>query len=133
MKAAFREAIGMILGIGTDLAEVARYDFDAAKLAWFARKVYTDEEMRYAMRMRLWQERLAGFYAAKEATRKAFGFSIPWRLVGVSHERSGRPFIRFYERAQTLPERFGVAAIHLTITHTKSMASAVVVLEGEPR
>jgi holo-[acyl-carrier protein] synthase len=133
MKAAVREAIGMILGIGTDLAEVARYDFDAAKLAWFARKVYTDEEMRYAMRMRLWQDRLAGFYAAKEATRKAFGFAIPWRLVGVSHERSGKPFIRFYERALALPERFGVAAIHLTITHTKSMASAVVVLEGEPR
>jgi holo-[acyl-carrier protein] synthase len=123
----------MILGIGTDLAEVARYDFDDAKLAWFGRKVYTEEEMRYAMRMRLWQERLAGFYAAKEATRKAFGFAIPWRLVGVSHERSGRPFIRFYERAARLPERFGVSAIHLTITHTKTMASAVVVLEGDPR
>jgi len=123
----------MILGIGTDLAEVARYDFDDVKLAWFGRKVYTEEEMRYAMRMRLWQERLAGFYAAKEATRKAFGFAIPWRLVGVSHERSGRPFIRFYERAARLPERFGVETIHLTITHTKTMASAVVVLEGAPR
>jgi holo-[acyl-carrier protein] synthase len=123
----------MILGIGTDLAEVARYDFDEVKLAWFGRKVYTEEEMRYAMRMRLWQERLAGFYAAKEATRKAFGFAIPWRLVGVSHEPSGRPFIRFYERVARLPERFGVSAIHLTITHTKTMASAVVVLEGDPR
>jgi holo-[acyl-carrier protein] synthase len=121
----------MILGIGTDLAEVARYHFDDAKLAWFSRKVYTPEEMRYAMRMRLWQERLAGFYAAKEATRKAFGFAIPWRLVGVSHEPGGRPFIRFYERARGLPDRFGVSAVHLTITHTKTMASAVVVLEGE--
>jgi holo-[acyl-carrier protein] synthase len=123
----------MILGIGTDLAEVARYHFDERKLAWFARKVYTEEEYRYAMRMRLWAERLAGFYAAKEATRKAFGFAIPWRLVGVSHEPSGRPFIKFYEKAQSLPRRFGVSAIHLTITHTKSMASAVVVLEGERR
>ena len=120
----------MIVGIGTDLAEVARYDFDEKKLAWFARKVYTEEEMRYAMRMRLWQERLAGFYAAKEATRKAFGFAIPWRLVGVSHERSGRPFIRLFERAQALPARFGVSAIHLTITHTAGMASATVILEG---
>jgi holo-[acyl-carrier protein] synthase len=120
----------MILGIGTDLAEVARYHFDERKLAWFARKVYTEEEIRYAMRMRLWAERLAGFYAAKEATRKAFGFAIPWRQVGVSHEPSGKPFIRFYGGAQSLPERFGVTAIHLTITHTKSMASAVVVLEG---
>ena len=120
----------MIVGIGTDLAEVARYNFDERKLAWFARKVYTEEEMRYAMRMRLWQERLAGFYAAKEATRKAFGFAIPWRLVGVSHERSGRPFIRLFERAAQLPERFGITAMHLTITHTASMASATVILEG---
>lgn len=120
----------MILGIGTDLAEVARYHFDERKLAWFARKVYTEEEFRYAMRMRLWAERLAGFYAAKEATRKAFGFAIPWRQIGVSHEPSGKPFIRFYGNAQALPGRFGVAAIHLTITHTKGMASAVVVLEG---
>ena len=121
----------MILGIGTDLAEVARYAFDERKLAWFARKIYTDEEYRYAMRMRLWPERLAGFYAAKEATRKAFGFAIPWRLVGVSHEPGGRPFIRFFGKAAQLPERFGVTAIHLTITHTKSMASAVVILEGD--
>jgi holo-[acyl-carrier protein] synthase len=120
----------MILGIGTDLAEVHRYAFDERKLAWFARKVYTEEEMRYALRMRLWSERLAGFYAAKEATRKAFGFAIPWRQIGVSHEPSGKPFIRFYERAAALPERFGVTALHLTITHTKTMASAVVVLEG---
>jgi holo-[acyl-carrier protein] synthase len=120
----------MILGIGTDLAEVARYRFDERKLAWFARKIYTEEEFRYAMRMRLWPERLAGFYAAKEATRKAFGFAIPWRLVGVSHEPSGKPFIRLYGRAAELPSRFGVAGIFLSITHTKSMASAVVVLEG---
>ncbi len=92
----------MILGIGTDLAEVARYHFDERKLAWFARKIYTEEEYRYAMRMRLWAERLAGFYAAKEATRKAFGFAIPWRLVGVSHERSGKPLIRLYGKAAGL-------------------------------
>jgi holo-[acyl-carrier protein] synthase len=119
----------MILGIGTDLAEVERYAFDETKLAWFARKIYTPEEMRYAMRMRYWDERLAGFYAAKEATRKAFGFAIPWRLVGVDHEPSGKPFLRFYERAEVLPERFGVDAIHLTITHTRRTASAVVILE----
>jgi len=61
----------MIVGIGIDLAEVERYRFDEARLAWFARKIYTGDEMRYAMRKRNWPERLAGFFAAKEATRKA--------------------------------------------------------------
>lgn len=119
----------MIAGIGMDLAEVERYRFDEAQLAWFARKVYTDEEFKYAMRKRNWPERLAGFFAAKEATRKAFGHAIPWREVGVSHERSGKPVIRLYGGAAQLIERRGITAIHLTITHTASTAAAVVVLE----
>jgi holo-[acyl-carrier protein] synthase len=120
----------MIVGIGTDLAEVDRYRFDEAKLAWFARKVYTDEEMRYALRKRHWAERLAGFYAAKEAARKAFGHAIPWRSVSVSHERSGKPVLLFHPPYDGLPASRGVTRIHLTITHTARVASAVVVLEA---
>lgn len=120
----------MIIGIGIDLAEVERYRFGERELAWFARKIYTEEEMTYAMRKRHWPERLAGFFAAKEATRKAFGHAIPWRLVGVSHERSGKPVIRLYGKAEPLIERRGVRAIHLTITHSATTAVAVVVLES---
>ena len=120
----------MIVGIGIDLAEVERYRFDEAERARFARKVYTEEEMVYAMRKRHWPERLAGFFAAKEATRKAFGHAIPWNAVGVSHERSGKPIIRLYRGYEALLERRGVRAIHLTITHTATTAAAVVVLEG---
>ena len=120
----------MIVGIGIDLAEVERYKFGEAERARFARKVYTEEEMTYAMRKRNWPERLAGFFAAKEATRKAFGHAIPWNAVGVSHERSGKPVIRFYKGYEELLERRGVRAIHLTITHTATTAAAVVILEG---
>ncbi len=120
----------MIVGIGIDLAEVERYRFDERRRAWFARKVYTEEEMAYAMRKRHWPERLAGFYAAKEATRKAFGHAIPWRLVGVSHERSGKPIIRLYGDAERLVPERGVRAIHLTITHSATTAAAVVILES---
>jgi holo-[acyl-carrier protein] synthase len=120
----------MIVGIGIDLAEVERYRFQGEQLAWFARKIYTEDEMAYAMRKRNRAERLAGFFAAKEATRKAFGHAIPWRLVGVAHERSGKPVVRLYGTAAALIERRGVTCIHVTITHTATMAAAVVVLEG---
>lgn len=120
----------MLVGIGLDLAEVARYRFDPAALAWFARKVYTEEEMTYAMRRRNRAERLAGFFAAKEAARKAFGHAIPWRSVGVSHERSGKPVIRLYGASAALIERRGITAMHVTITHTASVAAAVVILES---
>jgi holo-[acyl-carrier protein] synthase len=86
--------------------------------------------MTYAMRKRNWPERLAGFFAAKEATRKAFGHWIPWRSVGVAHERSGRPTIELREKAARLLSARGVRTIHLTITHTSQMAAAVVILES---
>jgi len=119
----------VIIGIGIDLAEVERYRFDERTLAWFARKVYTTEEMAYAMRKRNWPERLAGFFAAKEATRKAFGHAIPWRSVGVGHERSGKPAIELFGEAKRLVAVREVGAIHLTITHTQATAAAVVILE----
>jgi phosphopantetheine--protein transferase-like protein len=120
----------LIVGIGIDLAEVDRYRFDERRRAWFARKVYTDEEWTYAMHKRHWAERLAGFFAAKEATRKAFGHAIPWRLVGVSHERSGKPFLRFYGKAEGLVAKRGITQVHLMISHTATIASAVVILES---
>ena len=121
----------MIIGLGLDLAEVSRYDFDAQKLAWFSKKIYTEEEVAYALRKRNRAERFAGFFAAKEATRKAFGHAIPWRLVGVSHAPSGKPIIKLFGAAQDLIEHRGVWQIHLTITHTEFMAAAVVILERE--
>jgi holo-[acyl-carrier protein] synthase len=122
----------MILGIGLDLADVARYRFDDRTLAWFARKIYTEEEMRYALRKRNVAERLAGFFAAKEATRKAFGHAIPWRRIAVTHERSGKPAIALSGGAERLIALRGVARIHLTITHTPATAAAVVILESAP-
>jgi holo-[acyl-carrier protein] synthase len=107
-----------------------RYRFDERRRAWFARKVYTEYEMAYALRKRNWAERLAGFFAAKEATRKAFGHAIPWRSIGVEHERSGKPVIRLLGPAEHLIEARGVRSIHLSITHTVTTAAAFVVLES---
>ncbi len=122
----------MVLGIGLDLADVDRYRFDDRALAWFARKIYTEEEVAYALRKRNVAERLAGFFAAKEATRKAFGHAIPWRRIGVTHERSGKPAIRLGAGSEDLLALRRVTRIHLTITHTARTAAAVVILEGEP-
>jgi holo-[acyl-carrier protein] synthase len=124
------EVLAVIVGLGIDVAEVSRYRFDQRRLAWFARKIFTDGEMAYALRKRNWHERLAGFFAAKEATRKAFGHAIPWRCVGVTHERSGKPTIELREGAQRLMHGRGVRTIHLSITHTATTAAAVVILES---
>lgn len=121
----------MIIGIGVDIAEVHRYEFDDLKLERFARKVFTDAEVAHAKRYRYPAERLAGAYAAKETTRKAFGHAIPWRQVGVRHQRSGRPFIELTGRAEQLLSARGVRRMHLTITHSRSDAVAIVILEAD--
>ena len=121
----------MIVGIGIDLAEVERYRFEEPQLAWFARKVYTEEEMRYALSKRNWSERLAGFTLRKKRRGKAFGHAIPWRRVGVTHARSGAPSLLFAEPYAHLPASRGVTRIHLTITHTAARRLAVVILEND--
>ncbi len=121
----------MIIGIGVDIAEVDRYQFDEQKMERFARKVFTEAEMAHAKRYRYPAERLAGAYAAKEATRKAFGHAIPWRLVGVRHHRSGRPYIELIGKAELLLSERGVHRIHLTITHSRKDAVAIVILEAD--
>ena len=121
----------MIIGLGTDIAEVDRFRFDAAQLKKFAAKVFTDEEIAHARKHRNWHERLAGAFAAKEATRKAFGHAIPWRLMGIRHERSGKPYVELSGRAAQLIPARGVRRMHLTISHSKQSAIATVILESD--
>jgi phosphopantetheinyl transferase (holo-ACP synthase) len=51
--------------------------------------------------------------------------------MGVRHERSGKPYIELTGRASTLPALRGVRGMHLSITHTKTTAVAVLILEGD--
>src|SRR6202165_6222714 len=119
----------MIIGLGTDVAEVERFRFNAAQLEKFSQKIFAPEEIAHAQRHRNPQERLAGAFAAKEATRKAFGHAIPWRLVGVRHERSGKPYIALFGGAQRLTALRGISRMHLTISHSRANAVATVILE----
>ncbi|MBC5825407.1 MAG: holo-ACP synthase [Candidatus Eremiobacteraeota bacterium] len=121
----------MIVGLGTDVVDVARFKFDATKMERFASKIFTDTEMAYARSRHQAAQHLAAAFAVKEATRKAFGDPIPWRLIGVRHEPSGRPYIELRGSAQALVGARGVRRMHLTIAHTRNSALATVLLESD--
>src|ERR1700694_450907 len=121
----------MIIGLGTDVAEVERFRFNAAQLEKFSQKIFTPEEIAHAQRHRNPQERLAGAFAAKEATRKAFGHAIPWRLIGVRHEMSGKPYVHLAGRAAQLIAARGVRRMHLSISHSRYHAVATGILEAD--
>ena len=125
----------MILGLGSDLAEVARIRASRERFGdRFLQRVYTQAEIDYAMSKANADERLAGRFAAKEAGMKALGTGltggITWKDLAVGREASGKPTLHLSGVAKQRADEMGVTRIHLTITHTGDLAMAVVVLEG---
>ena len=77
---------------------------------------------------------VASRFAAKEAFAKALGTGLraPVLLTSISvvHDPLGRPLLHLTPELQALSERRGVSAQHVTLTHERSVACAVVVLEA---
>ena len=125
----------MIYGIGTDIVEIAR--IRRALERWgdrFLNRVFTQEEIQYALGRRDPAPHLAGRFAAKEAAAKALGTGIArgvaWRQIFVTRRRGQPPRINFSGRAAELLAEFGPdAQAHLSITHSRELAQAVVILE----
>jgi holo-[acyl-carrier protein] synthase len=81
-------------------------------------------------------EHLGGLFAAKEAVLKALGTGwaegLAFRQVEVRRAASGAPSIQLHGRAKERSDNLGVSSIHLSITHERSYAAAMAILEGTP-
>lgn len=124
----------MILGVGTDLAEVARIRQSIERFGErFLSRIYTDNERSYAASKANAAERFAARFAVKEAGMKAIGtgwnFGVTWKDFEVVNERSGRPTLRLSGIARDVAMRLGVKRTSITLTHTRELAFAVVILE----
>ncbi len=124
----------MVLGIGTDLVEVGRIRESIERFGpRFLNRIYTERERAYASSKANSVERFAARFAAKEAGMKAIGtgwnFGVTWKDFEVVNERSGRPVLRFSGVALAVAERLGVQRVSVSLTHTREMAFAVVILE----
>jgi holo-[acyl-carrier protein] synthase len=124
----------MILGIGTDLAEVARIRKTLAQYGErFLNRVYTEGERAYASSKANAAERFAARFAAKEAAMKAIGTGwrrgVTWKDFEVSNELSGRPILRLSGVGRQIAEQMGVKRTTISLTHTTETALALVILE----
>lgn len=124
----------MIVGMGTDLAEVDRIEQSVKRFGnRFLERVYTDFERSYSMRKKNYAERLAGRFAAKEAGMKAIGTGwrrgVTWKDFEVVNEPSGKPTLKLSGMAARIAEEMGMKRVTLSITHTAAIAMAVVILE----
>ncbi|SRR5579875_1881768 len=125
----------MIVGIGSDLAEVSRIRESIARFGErFLNRIYTEGERAYAESKANSYERFAARFAAKEAAMKAIGtgwnFGVAWKDFEVVNERSGRPKLLLHGRAQEIAGKLRADHISISLTHTKEMAFAVVILES---
>jgi holo-[acyl-carrier protein] synthase len=125
----------MVLGIGTDLIETKRIEESIDRYGErFLERVFTLDEIAYCMRKKKnAAESFAARFAAKEAGAKALGTGISrgitWKELEVRREPTGRPKLHLSGRAEAIAERMGVHRMHLSLTHSRELAMAVVIVE----
>jgi holo-[acyl-carrier protein] synthase len=116
----------VIVGIGTDLVEVARLGVALERTPTLRDRLFTPTEAELPL------ESLAARFAAKEALAKALGApeGLAWRDAEVVVEPNGRPRLQLSGSLAAAAEAAGVERVHLSLSHDGGFASGFVVLEG---
>jgi len=125
----------MILGLGVDLVEVERIRQVFHRYGErFLKRIYPPGEIKLALSRPEPVLYLAAAFAAKEAASKALGTGlrgVGWREMEIRHEKSGKPYLVFYGRARKRFESLGGKTSHVSLSHERGYAVAVVIIEGE--
>lgn len=99
-------------------------------------RLLTEGEWAYCAEKASAAEHVAARLAAKEAAFKALSGShearaIGWRELEVVHDEHRRPSLVLHGRAAARAEALGVTRTHLTLSHSRQTAGAVVILERD--
>jgi holo-[acyl-carrier protein] synthase len=125
----------MIYGIGTDIIEVARIEKVMEKDIGFRDKIFTPDEIAYCETKKHKFENYAARFSAKEALMKAIGtgwrFGIRFADIEVYHDEFGKPLIHLYGKAKELIKIEGISKIHVSLSHVKEIATAIVIVETD--
>jgi holo-[acyl-carrier protein] synthase len=122
----------VIIGLGIDMVETDRIERIWSRFGRkFSDRILTAEEAANLPNKPA--EYLAARFAAKEAGVKALGTGftggITFLSLAVRRLETGKPELELNGRAMDRAETLGVGRIHLSLTHTRIAAAAVVVLE----
>lgn len=129
----------MILGIGTDLANIERIQGTLDRFGdRFRNRVFTDVEQAKAERRKDVAGTYAKRWAAKEACSKALGtglrMGISWRDMAVSNISTGQPVMALTgwakDRLDSMTPEGHEAVVHVTLTDDHPWAQAFVVIEA---
>lgn len=121
----------MIVGIGVDIVDLARFERALSRTPRLAQRLFTDAE-RVSGGRPLPLRSLAGRFAAKEALIKALGGSagIGWHDMRVIRDDDRSPSFALEPRVRQMLADRGVHNIHLSMAHDAGVAIAYVVTES---
>ncbi|WP_138470529.1 holo-ACP synthase [Poseidonocella sp. HB161398] len=131
----------MILGIGTDLANIERIAGVLERHGdRFKTRVFTETERAKSERRRDVVGTYAKRWAAKEACSKALGtglaMGISWKDMAVRNLSTGQPVMELTgwaaERLAAMTPPGHEAVVHVTLTDDHPWAQAFVVIEARP-
>ena len=131
----------MILGVGTDLANIDRIAGVLERHGdRFRNRVFTEIEQRKAERRKDVAGTYAKRWAAKEACSKALGtglrMGISWKDMAVSNLKTGQPVMTVTgwaaKRLKEMTPEGHEATIHVSLTDDHPWAQAFVVIEAQP-
>jgi holo-[acyl-carrier protein] synthase len=122
----------MIIGIGTDIALVARIrKLSAAAVS----RLLTEKELAYCKRYTDPHVRITGRFAAKEAVLKALGTGlsggISWRQIEILPDAKGAPKASFKGEIKRRLREMNATRCHISISHQGAYAAAFAVLENK--
>lgn len=119
----------MTAGVGIDLLEVERLERALERRPRLAGRVFTADELAYARARARPGRHLAARFAAKEAAVKALGVGgLGLREIEVVPGQP--PELRLHGAAAAAAQERGVR-LHVSLTHSREMAAAVVVSGAE--
>lgn len=124
----------MILGVGTDLIEIARIQRAIEKNPRFEQRVYTEQEVVYCRRKANPWQSFAARFAAKEAVSKALGTgvgAVGLQEIEIANTAKGQPQVVLYGGALLLAQNRNIQRVHVSLSHSEAFAIATAVLEGE--
>jgi holo-[acyl-carrier protein] synthase len=116
----------MILGIGVDVVDLARFERAAARTPTLLERLFTPAERKLPLHS------LAGRFAAKEALIKAIGdsTSVRWHDMEVVSNELGDPSFVLHNAVSAIVKDRGVDRIHLSMSHDAGIAVAYVIVES---
>jgi holo-[acyl-carrier protein] synthase len=123
-----------IVGLGTDIVEIARIESQLKKSQRLAERVLTPFELEIFLKHKFPARFLAKRFAAKEAAVKAIGVGIgngiSFQDVEVRNLPSGQPVLTFYAKFAEMCTELSVSKSFISISDEQHYAMASVVLES---